>query len=65
MDLPKYQELALEDSFELSVKLLMGSIIGCYLLGVAFKNYSFVDRVWSVCPVVNVWVFLLRSPYPL
>lgn len=35
------------------------------MLGVIYRNYSFVDRVWSVTPVINVWIFLVYSPTPL
>lgn len=38
-----------------------GVTVACWLASVVFREYSWVDRVWSVIPVVYVWVFAARS----
>jgi len=45
------------DSFVLSVAVLLFSILGCFIAGLMTRNYSHVDRLWSVLPPVyaGIW----------
>jgi steroid 5-alpha reductase family enzyme len=38
-----------------------GAIFACWLASVLTREYSWVDRLWSIVPVVYVWVFAARS----
>ncbi|KQX08375.1 MULTISPECIES: DUF1295 domain-containing protein [unclassified Leifsonia] len=38
-----------------------GTIVGTWLLSVLTREYSWVDRIWSISPVVYVWVFAAAS----
>jgi steroid 5-alpha reductase family enzyme len=40
-----------------------GSIVGTWLASVLTREYSWVDRVWSVAPIVYVWVFAAASAF--
>jgi steroid 5-alpha reductase family enzyme len=38
--------------------------VGCWLASVLTREYSWTDRVWSITPVVYVWVFAARGGDP-
>jgi steroid 5-alpha reductase family enzyme len=42
----------------LSLIVLLASIVVCFLLGLITKNYSWVDRLWSVLPPLYVCIWL-------
>ncbi len=41
--------------------LCIGVAATCWLASLITREYSWVDRVWSIIPVVYVWVFAARS----
>ncbi|NBX23998.1 MAG: DUF1295 domain-containing protein [Microbacteriaceae bacterium] len=41
----------------LSLWVLAGVCAGTWLLSVVTKEYSWVDRIWSIVPFVYVWIF--------
>ena len=47
----------------LTVVLLVAAIIsaGCWLLSLVTRDTSWVDRIWSVAPVVYVWIFAVAA----
>ena len=55
---------ALADAHALVVALaLVGSIaMFCFVASLVTGNYSWVDRLWSITPVVYVWYFFMRNP---
>lgn len=36
-------------------------MIICYSYGLLFKNYSTVDRLWSITPIIYSWIFTINS----
>lgn len=40
-----------------------GSIVGTWLVSVLTREYSWVDRVWSIAPTVYVWVFAAAAEF--
>lgn len=46
-------------TFEASILLLAITIIGCFVAGLITRNYSHVDRLWSILPPVygTIWLF--------
>jgi steroid 5-alpha reductase family enzyme len=45
----------------LHAQLCAGVIAGCWLLSVLTREYSWVDRIWSVVPPVYVGVFAAQA----
>ncbi|KAJ3126214.1 hypothetical protein HK098_007770 [Nowakowskiella sp. JEL0407] len=45
----------------LSFTALLAVVFGCYSLQLLTKNYSWVDRVWSLTPFSYVWIITLSS----
>jgi steroid 5-alpha reductase family enzyme len=39
----------------------LGVIAACWLLSVVTREYSWVDRIWSVIPLVYVWMFAAEA----
>src|SRR3954451_15952951 len=37
------------------------TIVATWLLSVTTREYSWVDRIWSISPIVYVWVFAAAS----
>jgi steroid 5-alpha reductase family enzyme len=33
----------------------------CFLVGEISKNYSQVDKIWSIAPIIYVWFFTYNS----
>ncbi len=48
-------------SLAINVWICGGVALGCWLASVLTHEYSWVDRLWSVVPVVYLWVFAARS----
>ncbi len=42
-----------------SLSLLLCSILLCYYYGCKYRNYSTVDRLWSILPAVYSLLFLI------
>jgi steroid 5-alpha reductase family enzyme len=36
----------------------------CWFLSILTKNYSWVDKIWSITPAVYAWLFLLKASAP-
>lgn len=51
-------------SFAISLLICGGVSVACWLASVVTREYSWVDRVWSIVPVVYVWVFAARAGGP-
>ena len=37
----------------------------CFIIGELSKNYSQVDKVWSIAPIIYVWFFTIHSEFNL
>jgi steroid 5-alpha reductase family enzyme len=48
----------IEIDFKLSLNLLLGIIPLTYLLNKLTKNFSTVDRLWSIVPVIYSWTMV-------
>lgn len=59
----EWMKVELNDSFWLSVHILLLLITICFTLGLLLNNYSVVDRVWSLVPIGWTWQFTLCSPH--
>ena len=35
----------------------------CFLVGEISKNYSQVDKIWSIAPIIYVWFFTYNSGF--
>ncbi|NCA08449.1 MAG: DUF1295 domain-containing protein, partial [Micrococcales bacterium] len=44
-------------AFELNLWLLGAVCFLTWITSVITKEYSWVDRIWSIIPIVYVWVF--------
>lgn len=49
------------DSFVIVVCFMLFVSFACWLLSVIMRNYSQVDRIWSIVPFVYCWHFLIHS----
>ena len=49
------------NSFAFGLWICGGISVACWLASVITREYSWVDRVWSIVPVVYVWVFAARG----
>lgn len=38
------------------IKICLGSILFCFIISELIKNYSQVDKLWSLLPIIYVWV---------
>lgn len=47
------------DAFSLSFSLMLATGIFCFLASTYTRNDSWVDRLWSIFPVVTTWIFAL------
>ena len=55
---------------QLTTLLILGIICGvavlyCFVVGTITKNYSQMDKLWSILPIVYVWVVAIRSGFNL
>ncbi|KAI9184045.1 hypothetical protein H9P43_003098 [Blastocladiella emersonii ATCC 22665] len=59
----EYLDLLLlrEHPLVLSLHLLLVSVVGTMVASTVTKNYSQVDRLWSILPVAYAWIFLVQS----
>ena len=44
--------------FDLSLAVLAVSIVGCFIAGLITRNYSHVDRLWSLLPPFYALIWL-------
>ena len=44
------------EALSLLIKICLGAIIYCFVLGEITGNNSQVDKLWSLLPIVYVWV---------
>ena len=44
------------------IPLCVAIIVGCWLLSVVTREYSWVDRIWSVAPPVYAWLMVAYGP---
>ncbi|MEZ4287722.1 MAG: DUF1295 domain-containing protein [Polyangiales bacterium] len=51
------------DAFAVSVWFCVGFTVSCWLLSVITKEYSWVDRIWSITPVVYVAIFAYYAEF--
>jgi len=50
-------------TFELNLWLLSAVCFLTWLVSVITKEYSWVDRIWSIIPIVYVWVFAYGAEF--
>jgi steroid 5-alpha reductase family enzyme len=48
-------------ALELCILVCAGLVATCWLLSVVTREYSWVDRIWSIAPVAYVGIFALRQ----
>ncbi len=60
-ELNKFQMSVFKDS--VIIYLFLTGI--CFLVGEISKNYSQVDKVWSIAPMIYVWFFTYHSDFNL
>lgn len=48
-------------SLTVNLWILVGVTAGCWLASLVTREYSWVDRVWSITPAVYLWVFAARG----
>jgi steroid 5-alpha reductase family enzyme len=48
-------------ALEINIVLCAVVTAGCWLLSIAFREYSWTDRVWSIAPVAYAWVFAAEA----
>ena len=51
-------------SLAINLWICGGVAAACWLASVLTREYSWVDRLWSVIPVIYVWVFAARAGDP-
>ena len=47
----------------LLVELCAATSVSCWLLSVVTREYSWVDRIWSIAPVAYVWVVAAQTHF--
>lgn len=55
-DLPS----SISSSLDINIILCFIVILLSYFLSIIFNNYSFVDKSWSIIPVIYAWVFFME-----
>ena len=60
-ELNEFQMSIFKDSVIIYL-ILTGS---CFFVGEVSRNYSQVDKVWSIAPIIYVWFFTYHSDYNL
>jgi steroid 5-alpha reductase family enzyme len=50
-------------TFELSIWVLAATCFATWLLSVITREYSWVDRIWSIIPIVYAWVFASQNGF--
>ncbi|EYF04773.1 DUF1295 domain-containing protein [Chondromyces apiculatus] len=45
-----------------AVAVLLAAVLLCWILQCITRNYSWVDRLWSVMPGIYAWIFALWNP---
>ncbi|KNE56093.1 hypothetical protein AMAG_01935 [Allomyces macrogynus ATCC 38327] len=50
-----------EHPFVLSMHVLVAAMIFTFTTGIRTGNYSAVDRIWSIIPVVYAWIYVLQA----
>lgn len=51
------------DPFFLLVEICAVTSVVCWLLSIVTREYSWVDRIWSIAPVVYVWVVAVQTHF--
>lgn len=51
------------DPFFLLVELCAATSVVCWVLSIITREYSWVDRLWSVAPMVYAWVVLAQTHF--
>jgi len=51
--------------FALSLAIAAGLSLACLVFGAATGDYSWVDRLWSIVPVVYAWIYAARGGFCL
>jgi steroid 5-alpha reductase family enzyme len=51
------------DTLHFLVKLMLGVGLTCFVVSEITKNYSQVDKLWSIVPILYTWVVAVESGY--
>lgn len=51
------------ESLLFATKIYLVSALTCFLIGEITKNYSQIDKIWSIIPIVYVWYFTIQSDF--
>ena len=57
--------IAKAEPFAVTLALAAGLAATCFAFGLATGDYSWVDRIWSVAPVLFAWIFAARGGFTL
>lgn len=47
----------------LNIVICIVASLSCFFVSVLAKNYSQVDKIWSIMPIVYTWVFTWYTPF--
>lgn len=53
------------DGLITAVYIMLAVALGCFVISELTRNYSQVDKVWSLVPIVYTWYFAIESGYNL
>jgi steroid 5-alpha reductase family enzyme len=67
MDMSSYIYALIEDLLKdpvmlIEINLLIGAIVYSFVWSIICHNYSKVDQIWSVIPIVYVWIYFFQYP---
>ena len=51
------------DTLHYLVKLMLGVGLTCFVVSEITKNYSQVDKLWSIVPILYTWVVAVHSDF--
>lgn len=51
------------DTFKNSLIIYSALTLLCFFIGELTKNYSQVDKIWSIAPIIYVWFFTIYSEF--
>ncbi len=49
------------NALDTAVRIMLGIAITCFLVSELSKNYSQVDKLWSITPILYVWFFAVQG----
>lgn len=53
------------DMLKVSGYIMLGVVAACFVLSEVTRNYSQVDKIWSIIPMVYMWYFMYSSHWDI